>query len=314
MQKIPVYFFTGFLDSGKTSFIRSILTDPSFVEGERTLIILCEQGDVELDEHLLKASNCVVVTCNEQSKFNRTLLKKSMEKYNPERVIVEWNGMWKLSEVAPDTFPKTWEIYQTVMTVDATTFEMYFQNMGNFMYEMLQTADMIIFNRADRIDTPEMLRRRRVSMINRRADIFMDYPNGQSEVFKEEFNAKLDMTADIIDISSEDYTMWYFDIMEHSEKYDGHTVRYLAQVYRPKGMGKNNFAAGRFAMFCCADDISFLAVVCNHESASTLVDRDWYTVTAEVRHEFFPEYQGKGPVLYVKSLEKAEKPEDDLVY
>ena len=67
-------------------------------------------------------------------------------------------------------------------------------------------------------------------------------------------------------------------------------------------------------MTCCAEDISFAAVVCKHPSAAKLKDRDWYTITAEVKHEFFPEYQGMGPVLYVKSLEPAKKPDDDICY
>lgn len=312
-MEIPVYFFTGFLESGKTSFIESILKDPSFSEGERTLIFLCEEGEIEYDYGLLMDTNCVLKTVEDQKDFNKLLLHECSRKYKPERVIVEWNGMWKLSEIAPDTFPRNWIIYQTVTTVDSRTFDMYFQNMGGYMFEMLQQTDMIVFNRADE-NTKDIVKNRRVRMINRRADIFLDYPNGQSEVYQEDLSANLDLSADVVDISEADYGAWYFDAMEHTDKYAGHTVRYLCQVYRPKGMQKNCFAAGRFTMLCCADDITFLAMVCKHPSADTLVDRDWYMVTAEVRDEFFPEYQGNGPVLYVKSLVNAEKPQDDICY
>ena len=221
--------------------------------------------------------------------------------------------MWKLTDLAPDTFPKGWMVYQTVTTVDARTFDNYFQNMGGFMFPMLQATDMIVFNRCD-AGTKDIIKNRRVRMINRRADIFMDYPDGRSEVYQESLEANLDLSKDIVDISDADYAMWYFDAMEHPEKYAGHTVRFLCQTYRPNGMGKNNFAAGRFVMTCCAEDISFAAVVCKHPSAAKLKDRDWYTITAEVKHEFFPEYQGMGPVLYVKSLEPAKKPDDDICY
>ena len=312
-MEIPVYFFTGFLESGKTSFIESILKDPNFAEGERTLLLMCEDGEVEYDYELLRDTNCVLKLVENQEDFNRLLLHECNRKYKPERVIVEWNGMWKLSDIKPGTFPKSWTLYQTVTTINAQTFDVYFQNMGGYMFEMLQQTDMIVFNRSDE-KTKEIVKNRRVRLINRRADIFLDYPKGESEVYQEDLSANLDLSADIVDISEAVYGQWYFDAMEHTDKYAGHTVRYLCQVYRPKGMQKNCFAAGRFTMLCCAEDITFLAMVCKHPSADTLVDRDWYMVTAEVRDEFFPEYQGNGPVLYVKSLVPAEKPQDDICY
>ncbi len=312
-MEVPVYFFTGFLESGKTSFIESILKDPDFAEGERTLLLLCEDGEKEFDYGLLMDTNCVLKTIEEPEAFNRLMLHECNRKYKPERVIVEWNGMWKLSDIPQDAFPRSWLVYQTVTTVDARTFDNYFQNMGGLMYPMLQNTDMIVFNRGD-ANTRDIIKNRRVRMINRRADIFIDYPDGHSEVYQEDLNANLDLSADIVEISEADYAMWYFDAMEHADKYAGHTVQYLCQVYRPKGMQKNCFAAGRFVMTCCVEDIAFCAMVCKHSSAETLVDRDWYMITAEVRDEFFPEYQGNGPVLYVKSLVRADKPDDDICY
>lgn len=312
-MEIPVYFFTGFLESGKTAFIESILKDPNFAEGERTLILLCEEGEREFDEELLRRTNCVVEVVEELKDFNKNYLHLCDRNFRPERVIVEWNGMWKLSDIAPGAFPRDWLIYQTVLTVNSQTFDLYFQNMGTYMYEQLQTADMIVFNRADD-STKDVIKQRRVRMINRRADIFVDYPDGNSEVYQEDLSANIDLSADIVDISEADYAQWYFDAMEHPDKYAGHTMRFLCQVYRPDGMQKGCFAAGRFTMLCCAEDISFLAMVCKHPSAGSLVDRDWYMITAEVRNEFFPEYQGDGPVLYVQSLEPAQKPTDDICY
>ena len=312
-MEIPVYLFTGFLESGKTSFIESILKDPNFSEGERTLLITCEEGEREYDPDLLRENNCVLVPVENQEDFNKAFLQLCQRKYDPERVLVEWNGMWKPTDTPPDTLPKNWMIYQTVTTMNARTFDLYFQNMGGYMYEMLQESDMIVFNRSDE-NTKDIVKNRRVRMINRRADIFIDYENGQSEVYQEDLSANIDLTKNIVDISEADYGSWYFDAMENTEKYAGHTVRYLCQVYRPQGMQQNCFAAGRFTMLCCADDITFLALVCKHPSASKLVDRDWYTVTAEIRDEFFPEYQCNGPVLYVKSLEPAQKPQDDICY
>ena len=49
MQQIPVYSFTGFLDSGKTKFIQETLEDPRFNDGERTLLLVFEEGEEEYD-------------------------------------------------------------------------------------------------------------------------------------------------------------------------------------------------------------------------------------------------------------------------
>ena len=47
--EMPVYLFTGFLESGKTTFIKETLGDPRFNNGQRTLILLCEEGETELE-------------------------------------------------------------------------------------------------------------------------------------------------------------------------------------------------------------------------------------------------------------------------
>lgn len=313
-MEIPVYLFTGFLESGKTSFIQSILKDPNFSEGERTLLFLCEDGEEQYDLALLAETNTKLIVVEEPADFNAQLLLDSHKKYHPERVIIEWNGMWKLTDIPPSTFPPSWIIYQTVTTVNSETFDMYFQNMGGYMYEQLSMTDMIVFNRATEKTTYDQVKNRKVRLINRRADIFLDYKDGRTEVYEEDLSANLDLSKPIVDISEADFGKWYFDAMEHPERYESHTFRFLSQVYKPKGMQKGCFAAGRFTMLCCAEDISYLAFVCKKKDCENLKDRDWYLVTAKLRKEFFPEYQGEGPVLYVKELTPAERPADDVVY
>ena len=50
MDDMPVYLFTGFLESGKTSFIDETLADKRFNNGQRTLLLVCEEGEAEYDE------------------------------------------------------------------------------------------------------------------------------------------------------------------------------------------------------------------------------------------------------------------------
>ena len=60
MLEVPVYVITGFLESGKTSFIRDVLQSPDFADGEKTLVLLCEEGEEEYDEHQLSRHNIYV--------------------------------------------------------------------------------------------------------------------------------------------------------------------------------------------------------------------------------------------------------------
>ncbi len=67
-------------------------------------------------------------------------------------------------------------------------------------------------------------------------------------------------------------------------------------------------------MTCCADDIAYMGMLCKCKEEIPYQDKEWVTLTARIKREFVKEYRGKGPVLYLESIEKSQKPEDDLVY
>ena len=69
-MEIPVYFFTGFLESGKTTFLMDVLTNQDFTEGKKALVIACEEGEVELDSELLADLNCDLVYIDDKEDFN----------------------------------------------------------------------------------------------------------------------------------------------------------------------------------------------------------------------------------------------------
>ena len=68
-----------------------------------------------------------------------------------------------------------------------------------------------------------------------------------------------DIDAPVIDITDDDFGTWYVDAMNDPAKYDGKTVKVKVQLHRRPTDADNRFIAGRFAMVCCADDISFIA-------------------------------------------------------
>ena len=316
-NEIPVYVFTGFMDSGKTSLIMETLFENKFAEGlNRILIIACEDGDVEYDESKLSSIGANLVTIDSEEDFNGDRLKELDEKYHPQAVFIEYNGTW---EVAPlyenEDGPEDWTIVQSLCTVDGTTFEMYMLNMRTMMAEQMHRADVVIINRCDD-NTPKAKFRANVKSINRPAQIVYERKDGTIDDRPDEL--PFDITKDEIDITDSDYALWFMDCMDHPKKYDGKTVSFLGLVYNPtEGEGKlksGTFVPGRFAMTCCVEDIQFLGMKCKYKDASSMRHKSWIKLTARIKNEFAREYRGKGPVLYPVSVEPAQKPADELVY
>ena len=312
-MEIPVYLFTGFMDSGKTSLIRQTLIENDFGEGAKTLLIVCEDGDQEYDEDELLKVNTKLVMIEKEEDFNEDTLKKLSDAYRTDQVFIEYNGTWEMATFLDMTMPKGWVLVQSLATVDATTFENYLTNMRTMIMEQLFAADVVIFNRCDD-DTPKGKFRRAVKAKNRKAQIAYERADGTVDEGDAE-ELPYDLNADIIEITDMDYGIWYLDALDNPRKYEGKKVRFLALVYRPENkLKKGVFIPGRFAMTCCANDITFIGFKCKSEEASRIPHKSWVTVTAEMHVEFAMEYKGKGPVLYALDVQPAEKPEDELVY
>lgn len=314
MAEIPVYFFTGFMDSGKTTLIQETLFENGFAEDDdRILIIACEDGDVEYDTEKLKTINASVATIDTEAEFNTEHLQEIADQYRPDVVFVEYNGTWGVGEVYEMELPKNWVIVQSLATVDATTFEMYMANMRSMMMEQFFQAEVVIFNRCDD-NTPKSKFRGNIKAVNRPAQIVYERADGTIDDREEEL--PFDINADVIEISDADYALWLMDCMENPKKYDGKKVHFLGLVYNPKDgkLKRGVIVPGRFAMTCCVEDITFLGMMCKTGMENTPEHRSWIDLTARIKVEFAREYKGKGPILYPIEMKPAEKPQDELVY
>lgn len=314
MAEIPVYFFTGFMDSGKTTLIQETLFENGFAEDDdRILIIACEDGDVEYDTEKLKTINASVATIDTEAEFNTEHLQEIADQYRPDVVFVEYNGTWGVGEVYEMELPKNWVIVQSLATVDATTFEMYMANMRSMMMEQFFQAEVVIFNRCDD-NTPKSKFRGNIKAVNRPAQIVYERADGTIDDREEEL--PFDINADVIEISDADYALWFMDCMENPKKYDGKKVHFLGLVYNPKDgkLKRGVIVPGRFAMTCCVEDITFLGMMCKTGMENTPEHRSWIDLTARIKVEFAREYKGKGPILYLIEMKPAEKPQDELVY
>ncbi len=311
---IPVYLFTGFMDSGKTSFIVDTLLENEFGVGARTLIIACEDGEVEYDEDELSKKQITVIGVESEEQFTKGFLRECDITFRPDQVFIEYNGTWEAAKILEMPLPADWQIVQVLTTVDASTYELYLTNMRMMMMEQFIASDVVIFNRCTE-ETPKAKFRRTVKAKNRKAQIVYEREDGTIDENDME-ELPYDLDQDVIDITDEDYGIFYLDVQDAPKKYEGKTIRFLALVYRPDKMGNNKsvFIPGRFAMTCCVEDIQFIGLKCKYDRAGEIPHKSWVNLTAEIHVEFAKEYRSKGPVLYAKEVELTRAPEEELVY
>lgn len=312
MRRIPIYLITGFLESGKTSFLQDVLLGDSFDDGQSGLLILCEEGEVEYDEKALAERNISIISVDTEEEFNVDFLKMCEKHYRPKRIFIEMNGMWDAKWLFGNTMPFSMDIAQVITVVDGSTFPVYINNMRSILSNLFLNTEMAVFNRC----TPDMdlhSYRRTVRGLNPRAMIYFEDDDGNPiDPGMEE--PPYDLNADIIRIDDIDYGLFYLDVFESKERYEGKKVRFRAKVMKSRQFGDGFFVPGRNAMTCCADDIRFVGCLCKSDFAGMLKQRQWIWLTATVKYEYAKEYGDEGPVLYGESFELTGPPEEDLVY
>ena len=310
MQQIPVYVFTGFLDSGKTKFIQETLEDERFNAGERTLLLVFEEGEEEYDFSSYPYKNVYLEVLDQQSVTTKEL-QNLAKKYKVQRVVAELNGMHLVGDLYT-RFPEGWVVAQEVMFADSQTFITYNANMRNLTMDKLVGAQMVVFNRlAPGSDTMPL--HKMVRAANRRIDILYDYTDGTTAFDDIVDPLPFDINAPIIEIKDEDFALWYRDVTEEPEKYSGKTVCFKGQVAMLRRNKDGMFAPGRFVMTCCEDDIQFCGVPCLYADSKSLVPRDWVMVTAKISAERHSLYKGEmGPVLSAVNVSPAVPAQHDV--
>lgn len=310
---IPVYLVNGFLEGGKTSFLRETLQDENFSQGESTLLILTEEGIEELDKELLEKTNSSLVIVENEEDLTEEFFKECNSVYKPERVLIECNGMWQMETFFNMPAPKEWIIVQLITLLDYTSLELYLNNMKSMVIDKIGSSNMIIVNRCDEDLEKLQSFRRTIKAVNRGAAVYFENKVGQiMDLGPEEL--PYDLKAKVIEINDEDFGIWYIDALDNPKNYNNKTIKIKGMVYNKPEFPKGNFVFGRLAMTCCEDDISFVGVVAKYEMAKTLKHNSWITLTAKVKYEFNKERQEDLPILVVQNIEPAKEPEDKVTY
>ena len=153
MLKIDV--ISGFLGAGKTTFIKRILN--TNLKNEKVVLIENEYGEVSVDTDLLLDSNIEIkelsqgcICCSLVGDFSKSLTE-IIEKFNPDRILIEPSGVGKLSDVIKAIADANLDefINSLVCMVDAKKAKMYDKNFGEFFVDQIKNAQTVILSRMD---------------------------------------------------------------------------------------------------------------------------------------------------------------------
>ncbi len=308
---IPVYLFTGFLESGKTRFIQETLEDKRFNNGEKTLLLLCEEGVEEYDPARFFGKNVFIEPLQQEGDLTEKLLQRLQKQHGTERVLVEYNGMWQLKSLF-NALPKSWVIAQEFMFAETATFVNYNNNMRSLVVDKLNSCELVVFNRYSEKIAKEQLHKI-VRAVNTRATIAYEYPNGKVEYDDIEDPLPFDRDAQRFTVQDKDYAYFYRDLSENLDFYNGKTVTFKAVAAKNRKLKGSELVVGRHLMTCCVEDITFAGLLAECPPELTAQNREWILLTAMIKVEYCELYGQRGPVLYVDRLAKADPPEEEVV-
>lgn len=305
MDEISVYMFLGFLDGGKTKFIQETLEDPRMENGERTMLLVCEEGEEEYDCSSFKVKGVKVEYLEGAEELNERTLTYLAQKNGAQRVVVEYNGTWLLQQFF-DAMPENWVINQMMTFFDATTFLSYNTNMRQLVFDKINMTQMVVFNRFKGEYSQEEFHKV-VRGISRRPDIVYEYIGGKAVFDEIEDPLPFDVNAPVVTIEDRDFAWFYRDLSENAEQYVGKTVRFKGMAAVSRKVPSGCIVIGRYIMTCCEADIAYdgFALKLN-KLMGGIATKDWLTVTAKVGIEYNAVYRSRGPVLSAVSVERAE--------
>lgn len=295
LKQIPVFVINGFLEAGKTQFTKFTMQQDYFITNGKTLLIVCEEGEEEYDKEMLEKYNTVAIYIEDLEELSLDKLRKLDKEYKPERVIIEWNGIWLQDKLV---IPSEWFINQMVSIFDTSTMDLYFKNMKAFMGPMLKYTELIICNRADDIEE-EILAKYHLSLRAMAANAEIVFEGKDGEI-RGDFSIELPYNLDdkIIKIENKDFGIFYVDSIDRPEKYNEKVFEFTAQVLKPPHDPFGNvFVPVRKVMTCCEDDVQYLGHICNYKGAINLKNRQWVKVRARLEYKYHDAYKQEGPIF-----------------
>ena len=148
--------------------------------------------------------------------------------------------------------------------------------------------------------------------VSRRCDICYEFSEDRVEYDDIEDPLPFDINADVIEIDDRDFAIWYRDMMEGLQKYQGKTVKFKGLIARDRKIPDDELAIGRHIMTCCVEDIQYGGVVCKLKNATDYKTHDWAIIKGKINLEKNKLYRSIGPVITIEEIERCEPLEDSV--
>lgn len=326
METIDTRLVYGFLDAGKTTYIKESIRDDLFYKRGKTLILCFEEGEEEYDEEALAEKRAEVVYYDEENVVTR-FCSENIEKYKPDRIYVEMNAMMQgLRESIPECMRVTF----AAALIDWSTMPVYYVNFMQMMKQMVSESNQVTFRGCP---SSELLAPygQAFRLMNPKASYLRQDPMGYHE---KAFGLFLPFSLDDSEITITDktYLPLWLDALDHPEHYDGKKIHFTAPLELRQVDGNGIWACGRVVMTCCMADLQFMSfelegaaeharpeedgyagIPSDAAGAATagddLISNDWVTIDAAAR-VVTDRYGQRKFRLSAENIRQAEPPEE----
>ncbi len=301
---IPVVVIRGILESGKTSFIIDALKNGDFGDLGKTLIFSQEEGEVEFNDSELKKykSNVVYVSKEE---WNDKFINDKVREFKPHVIFIEVNEMWNFESLK---MPEYFDIQQIMTIIDGSTFNSYLSIMRQKINDMIKSSDIVIVNRCE--PTPETSQiKRSVKLINQQVAVLA--LDSENKELKLESDLPYSLKDEVINISLEDFGIFYIDTFESKERYEGRIVEFDCMAVFDRKLPKKSFIAGRLAMTCCIDDIQLIGHLVAYKQDINLKNKSWIHLKAAIHYMKFKGNKDEQVVFDALEITPIETPDDE---
>lgn len=163
----------GFFESGKTTFIKKLIQNEAKEIYDNILLINCEYGFEDYDS-LDNDINFNKVDILNEDEFNQENINKYIEKYNPDYVLIEYNGVWDISKAVGIDYTNNFNLRNIISTIDYKTMDNYVANMESIMLDKISNSDVIVITKDENFDEHEMdIKYKMLKSINKGCKVFL---------------------------------------------------------------------------------------------------------------------------------------------
>lgn len=311
MKQIDTRLVYGFLDAGKTTYIKETIRDDMFYKYGKTLILCFEEGEEEYDEEALAEKNASIAYFEREADGESDIADSvkrfcldNIEKYQPDRIYVEMNAMLQgLRDQLPDCLKVTF----SAALIDWATLPVYYVNFMQMMKQIVSESNQVTFRGCPSADLLAPYGQA-FRLMNPKASYLRQDPMGYHE---KAFGLFLPYSLDDpeITVDEERYLPLWLDALDHPEHYEGKILHFTDPIELRRENNDGPWSCGRVVMTCCMADLQFMSFeVCG----SDMLTKGWVTIDAAAETACEPFGQRKLRLI-PRSVCPAKPPEELVI-